>query len=122
MKQLESTIQRNCINWYKRNFPDNYIRKNDQVTSVGDPDIVICHCGLFVAIEMKQPGKHPTPLQKLKLERISGSGGLVGVAHSLEEFKDIICKAEKQTHHFEVEEGAPWETSMLKIVGGTTDD
>lgn len=120
MKQLESTIQRNCINWYKRNFPDNYIRKNDQVTSVGDPDIVICHCGLFVAIEMKQPGKQPTPLQKLKLERISASGGLVGVAHSLDEFQVIIYAAEKRLHPAPAEEGISWETSLW--VGGTTDD
>lgn len=120
MKQLEQTIQRNCINWYKRMFPDNYIRKNEQVVKSGDPDILICHYGLFVAIEMKQVGKNPTPLQKLKLARISASGGVVGVAHSLDEFKDIICKAERQTRHFETEEGIAWETSLL--LGGTSND
>jgi len=94
MKQLEQTIQRNCINWYKRTYPKNYIRKNEQIVKSGDPDIVICHFGLFVAIEMKQVGKTPTPLQKLKLEQISRSGGITGVAHSLEEFKEIIKQAE----------------------------
>lgn len=94
MKQLEQTIQRNCINWYKRTYPKNYIRKNEQIVKSGDPDIVICHFGLFVAIEMKQVGKNPTPLQKIKLEQISLSGGVVGVAHSLEEFKEIVKRAE----------------------------
>lgn len=94
MKQLEQTIQRNCINWYKRTYPKNYIRKNEQIVKSGDPDIVICHFGLFVAIEMKQVGKNPTPLQKLKLEQISLSGGVVGVAHSLEEFKEIVKRSE----------------------------
>lgn len=94
MKQLEQTIQRNCINWYKRTYPKNYIRKNEQIVKSGDPDILICHFGLFVAIEMKQVGKNPTPLQKLKLEQISLSGGITGVAHSLDEFKEIIKQAE----------------------------
>lgn len=94
MKQLEQTIQRNCINWYKRTYPNNYIRKNEQVVKSGDPDILICHFGIFVAIEMKQEGKSPTPLQKLKLDRISLSGGVTGVAHSLDEFKSIIKQAE----------------------------
>ena len=43
---------------------------------------------------MKQVGKNPTPLQKLKLEQISLSGGITGVAHSLEEFKAIVKQAE----------------------------
>lgn len=94
MKQLESTIQSNCIKWYKKTYPKNYIRKNDQITSVGDPDIIICHFGLFVAIEMKQPGKNPTPLQKIKIDKVLASGGIAGVAHSLDEFKQIIKQAE----------------------------
>ena len=94
MKQLEQTIQRNCINWYKRTYPNNYIRKNEQIVKSGDPDIVICHFGMFVAIEMKQVGKNPTPLQKLKLDRISLSGGIAGVVHSLDELKAIVKQAE----------------------------
>lgn len=93
MSQLESRIQTNCINWYKRTYPTNYIKKNEQVVKSGDPDIFICHFGTFVAIEMKQVGKSPTKLQTLKLEQIRQAGGVVGVAHSLQEFKDIIEKA-----------------------------
>ena len=111
MKQLEQTIQRNCINWYKRNYPNNYIRKNEQIVKTGDPDIMICHNGVFVAIEMKQEGKNPTPLQRLKLDRILASGGIAGVAHSLDEFKDIIHKAEG------------YSASELNYrIGGTVDD
>lgn len=116
MKQLEQTIQRNCINWYKRNYPNNYIRKNEQILKSGDPDIVICHNGVFVAIEMKQVGKSPTPLQKLKLDQISASGGVCGVAHSLDEFKEIIHKAEGYSDT-ELEYDTIYEE-----VGGTTDD
>lgn len=111
MKQLEQTIQRNCINWYKRTYPNNYIRKNEQVVKSGDPDIVLCHYGAFVAIEMKQVGKSPTPLQKLKLDKILASGGIAGVAHSLQEFKDIVHKAEGYS-----------DTVLETSVGGTEND
>ena len=113
---FEQRIQTNCINWYKKNYPDNYIRKNEQVVKVGDPDIFICHNGVFVAIEMKQPGKHPTALQKLKLAQISACGGVCGVAHSLEEFKDIIQRAEADLNN------APITSAIYEEIGGTDND
>ena len=116
MSTLESRIQTNCINWYKRNYPNNYIRKNEQVVKTGDPDIFICHYGVFVAIEMKQPGKHPTKLQKLKLEQICKSNGVCGVAHSLEEFKDIVHKAEGYSDDL-INSNAIYEE-----IGGTDND
>ena len=112
----EQRIQTNCINWYKRNYPNNYIRKNEQVVKAGDPDIMICHYGLFIAIEMKQPGKHPTALQKLKLAQISACGGVCGVAHSLEEFKDIIQRAEADLNN------APITSAIYEEIGGTDND
>ena len=112
----EQRIQTNCINWYKRNYPNNYIRKNEQVVKAGDPDIMICHYGLFIAIEMKQPGKHPTALQKLKLAQISACGGVCGVAHSLEEFKDIIQRAEADL------DNAPITSAIYEEIGGTDND
>ena len=112
----EQRIQTNCINWYKKNYPNNYIRKNEQVVKVGDPDIMICHYGLFIAIEMKQPGKHPTALQKLKLAQISACGGVSGVAHSLQEFKDIIQRAEADL------DNAPITSAIYEEIGGTDND
>lgn len=115
MKQLEQTIQRNCINWYKRTYPNNYIRKSEQIVKSGDPDILICHFGTFVAIEMKQVGKNPTPLQKLKLGIIMRSGGVAGVAHSLEEFKDIVHKAEGYSD-------TVIDSNIYEEIGGTDND
>ena len=77
---------------------------------------MICHYGLFIAIEMKQPGKHPTALQKLKLAQISACGGVCGVAHSLEEFKDIIQRAEADL------DNAPITSAIYEEIGGTDND
>lgn len=89
----ETQLKNNCFNWYKRNYP-YYIKKNEQVVKVGDPDVFICHNGVFVAVELKVGANTPTELQKAKLAQICSSNGVCGVAHTLEDFKDIIKKAE----------------------------
>ena len=71
---------------------------------------------MFVAIEMKQVGKHPSRLQTLKLETIKRSGGVVGVAHSLEEFKAII----KETERYSV--GLSYNSPLYEEIGGTCND
>lgn len=90
---LESRIQTNCMNWYKKTYP-YYIKKNEQLAKSGDPDIIICHNGLFVAIEMKRPGGKPTKLQEIKLKKIGDSRGIAAIASSLDEFKKIIDYAD----------------------------
>jgi hypothetical protein len=41
----------------------------------GVPDIIACFNGRFVAIEVKRPGKKPTPLQIRRLLEIERAGG-----------------------------------------------
>ena len=57
----------------------------------GTPDIIACVRGRFVAIEVKQPGKHPTPAQVAYIEKIQRSGGIAFVAHSVEEVDDLLA-------------------------------
>ena len=59
---------------------------------VGSPDLIGFRRsdGLFVAIEVKIPGKHATPAQKNFIQQVQAAGGLAGVAHSVEEAKEII--------------------------------
>lgn len=90
----ETQLKTNCFNWYKKNYP-YYIKKNEQVVKVGDPDVFICHKGVFVAIELKVGTNTPSELQKIKLEQIKQSKGVCGVAYSLEDFKNIIKEAEE---------------------------
>lgn len=62
---------------------------------VGIPDILMCipyqklstNPGLFVAIEVKQPGKKPTPVQVQCIEEIRAAGGVAFVATSVEDVK-----------------------------------
>lgn len=45
--------------------------------TMGVPDIICCWRGIFIAIEVKAPGKeaNTTPLQKMQIAGILGAGG-----------------------------------------------
>lgn len=42
-------------------------------------DFICCHCGKYLAIETKAPGKKPTPRQELTIQAIRDAGGAVFV-------------------------------------------
>lgn len=42
-------------------------------------DFICCHCGKYLAIETKAPGKKPTPRQEITISEIEKAGGTVFV-------------------------------------------
>jgi hypothetical protein len=58
-------------------------------------DILCCIRGVFVGIEVKVPGKNPTPRQTQTIAAITKAGGLAFCTDSLEN-----CKATLKTHGF----------------------
>lgn len=57
---------------------------------VGTPDIIGCYRGRFLALEVKQPGNKPRPIQAKRIREWKEAGGAVFVVHSLEETKALI--------------------------------
>jgi Holliday junction resolvase len=53
---------------------------------VGIPDLLCCIGGVFVAVEVKQPGKKPTAIQEAKMAEIRAAGGRSFAVTSLAEF------------------------------------
>lgn len=53
-------------------------------------DMVGRKMGIFVAVEVKRPGKKPTPEQENFLRVVRENGGLAGMATSVEEALSII--------------------------------
>lgn len=51
-----------------------------QMAINGDPDFLLCIRGEFVALELKDVGSHPRPLQIYKLKQIERTGGKIFVA------------------------------------------
>lgn len=58
-------------------------------TRKGVPDRLCCYRGYFIAIEVKQPGGKPTPLQAHELEQIAEAGGIAIVATDV----DVVDQA-----------------------------
>jgi hypothetical protein len=51
----------------------------------GLPDLIVCHGGRFIGVEVKMPGANPTPRQQFVHSLIKRAGGEVIVARSVED-------------------------------------
>jgi hypothetical protein len=81
----------NSVLRYLNRLPDTYARKiHGGPYMAGMPDVLCCHRGHMVVIEMKMPGRRPTELQQRELDRWERAGAVAFVAHSLKEVKEVI--------------------------------
>ena len=62
----------------------------------GTPDIICCMGGLFLAIEVKQPGKSPSKIQQHRLRQIREAGGVALVATSVDDLKEQLNSVAKK--------------------------
>lgn len=56
----------------------------------GDPDMVVCKDGRFIALEMKAKSGRQSPIQMKREQEIKESGGEYYLIRRLEEVKEII--------------------------------
>jgi hypothetical protein len=56
----------------------------------GTPDILGCHRGQMFALELKLPGKKPTPVQARTLARWEEAGAIAALVTSAEEALEAI--------------------------------
>lgn len=87
----ERTIQNRIMAWLNRQ-PGVVARvlHGSAWSTAGDPDIYGCVNGRMFLIEVKQPGREPTPLQQRRLAEWKNAGALTGVAHSVREAQRLI--------------------------------
>ena len=65
-------------------------RKTTTKRGVEDFSICLPPSGRYLAVEVKMPGKDPTPEQAAELEAIRAAGGIAVVIHSLAELKTVL--------------------------------
>lgn len=85
--------ERGIISWRNHTFAlkDKDGRLVRGGLCVGSSDIIgIMPDGRFLAIEVKKPGKKPTPEQLNFIEVIRRHGGIAGVVHSPEELEGLL--------------------------------
>lgn len=92
-KQLEQHIQTSIMKYIK-SIGGLPIKQNQIgiYAQAGVPDIIACIKGRFVAIEVKQPGKKPEPIQEMFLESINKKGGIAFWTDNLDRVKGILKK------------------------------
>lgn len=61
-----------------------------QVADAGTPDLLVCHEGRFYGLEVKQPGRYPTKIQRLRMEQIELAGGTAAVVRSVAEAMEVV--------------------------------
>lgn len=85
-------------------LPHTYSFSIQQISKRGDPDVVLCILGHFVAIEFKRAGGKATKLQAHKLQKIRDAGGSTFVAEPenwAETFSQLKIMADVQTNQEE---------------------
>lgn len=69
-----------------------WVVKTIETNKRGTPDILCCLEGRFAAIEVKQPGKGPSPIQEAQIHKIEQAGGIAFVACSVAEVTAHLSK------------------------------
>ncbi len=88
----EAAIKSAIMKYLRKAHPrSHFFRVAQGPFSVGGiSDIIGCHNGRFVALEVKTPRNYPTPLQKVFIKLILRAGGLAGIVRSVEDTQLIL--------------------------------
>lgn len=85
-KHVLAAIERELDRRRDRGEPVNWLKVHGHgMQRRGEPDLILCHRGLFVAAEVKQPGEKATKLQAHRLAMWKAAGGIVAVVHDVAE-------------------------------------
>ena len=108
MKHQESTLQTQCVKWFRLQYPNLIIyatpnggsrnsieakrlKAEGVLAGVADLTVLLPH-GKILYIEMKVKGNKQTPNQKTFQQKAEALGHTYYVCYSFEEFKEIITK------------------------------
>ena len=87
----ETTITTAILKWLNAQPECEAIKLHiSGLQRAGDPDIFFCLRGRMGVIEVKVPGKKPTPLQEHRLAAWAAAGALTAVVHSLAEARAAL--------------------------------
>ena len=85
----EQRIQRTILEWVKTQGYGVKVNSGDG-TPRGTSDLFACIFGIMVVTEVKIPGEDATPKQLHELYKWGQAGAVIGVVHSLDEYKTLL--------------------------------
>jgi len=100
----ESGIQTKVLKWLRDQGAYAVNIHGHEMQERGIPDILCCWKGLFIGIELKEPGGEPEPIQEYHLEQIAKANGSAFCAHNLEEVQYALrgIDAVQEVHEIEL--------------------
>lgn len=87
---LEKTITNSILKWLNSQPETRAIKTHGGAMRSGEPDIIGCTRGYFLALEVKRPGGKATELQKATLQAWQDAGGVVAVVISLNQAQIVL--------------------------------
>lgn len=79
----ESALQRQIIAYLRSRGAYVFKAVGSPLQQVGTPDLLVCWHGRFIGLEIKVPGKKPTPIQEYEIHKIREAGGCGVVVESV---------------------------------------
>lgn len=86
----ESAIKKEMKDWLDSEGIFWSMVKGGAYSKKGDPDMIICVDGRYVAIEGKTEDGQQSNIQKTRMRQIRASGGVYAVARDLDELKETV--------------------------------
>lgn len=84
---LESTIERNILKYLNSLPRTKAVKWSQEGRQKGMPDIICCHNGILILIEVKQPGQVPTLLQQVTMDTWVSVGAIGMVVTNVDQVK-----------------------------------
>jgi len=82
--QAETRFKERFLHKLKQ-IPKLWYVKVQMVATKGIPDVLICHKGLFIAVELKVGNNKATKLQQFTLDKIKEAGGNIWIVNEQNE-------------------------------------
>jgi Holliday junction resolvase len=86
----EAQLQKRIIEYLKESGCYVFKAVGSPAQARGTPDLLVCHRGRFLALEVKLRGNEPTALQEYEMDKIRLAGGIAELVYRLEDVERLI--------------------------------
>ena len=91
---MESNLQRRIARMLREQGDYVFNVVGSPMQQRGTADLLVCHQGLFLAIEVKDKGGKESKLQEFERRKVKAAGGIAGVAWSMDDVASLLRLAE----------------------------
>jgi len=93
---MEANLQRRIAKMLREQGDYVFNVVGNPMQQRGTADLLVCHQGLFLAVEVKDKGGKESKLQEFERRKVDAAGGIAGVVWSMDEVAALLREAEMQ--------------------------